>query len=66
MSVRWNQLNLLAKEELIGVYLRGVRQPDERLISSAGPASELRKWKRVELINSLLDIGWPGVAAEVQ
>lgn len=53
-------LNRLTKEDLITIYLRGVRQPDGTRIASAGPASALRKWSRRDLINSLLDIGWPG------
>ena len=60
-SVRRQNLNSLSKEEVIGIYLRGVRQADGSRICSAGPASALRKWRKGEIVNSLLDIGWPGV-----
>ena len=59
-DVRWTQINKIDKETLIGIYLRGVRQPGGHIISSAGPASALRKWSKHDLVQSLLDLGWPG------
>ena len=65
-NVRSTQLNRLTKKELIGIYLRGVRQPNGHIIASAGPAKALRAWRKEEIVNSLLEIGWPGSFTESQ
>jgi hypothetical protein len=59
-SERFAELNRYLKEDLIYMFLTGVRQPDGRRLGAVGPASALRKLRKIELINSLLEIGWPG------
>lgn len=61
---RRTQPNRMGKEDLINIYLRGVRQPNGHVIASASPASALRKWRKEEIVTSLLEIGWPGSPQE--
>lgn len=60
---RWSQLATWSKESLIGWYRQGVPTPHGTFIGSTEPASALRKWRKEELINSIVNAELEGIGA---
>lgn len=45
-----------AKEPLIQLYARGFRRADGHFMQGITPIAEVRRWRRDEIISSLLDM----------